>query len=424
MRCRHAALLPLLVLPHAAAQTCAVCFAGAVGSFLQPHVRRFAKERLVDALGCASVDNFFFVTLKADKQRAWDDVAPTPNASVDHFYAAAREFSPVSVAVHLREDSLSDDDDDAAHAQLARAAACYSLVEASELAARKRYDWVVKTRPDLAWVAPVPPAASLYEDRVYVAQHYWPVGDMFFIAPGKLAREVFRAVDALSQDSDCDVSQVGKIQSAGASESALHRHLASRRIPTQLYDGFAFVPARGREGADCQALNQIHAAACVLVANDGLVSEECQPAVTRPYAEGCRRDFPPLVASSEEAAEFDDRAWRAAAAPRLDAAPFFGKNRVLVVTTAGHDGSVLVGQLALCFVGAVRVDTVAKALGELLGDLSAGALGWTAARGKRHDAPLELWSYHCGTVRCTPACAQADVSPIIEGAGHPLRFAC
>jgi hypothetical protein len=248
---------------------------------------------------------------------------------------------------------------------------------------------------------------------------------MFFIAPWKLAREVFRAVDALSQDSDCDVSQVGEIQSAGASESALHRHLASRRIPTQLYDGFAFVPARGREGADCQALNQIHAAACVLAANDGLVSEECQPAVTRPYAEGCRRDFPPIsgVASSK-ALYFDDAAWRAAAAPRLYDAPFVGQNRVLVVTTAGHDGSVLVGQLALCFVGAVRVDTVAKALGELLGDLSTGALGWTAARRKLHDATLELWSYHRGSVRCTPACSQADVSPIIEGAGHPLRFAC
>ena len=90
------------------------------------------------------------------------------------------------------------------------------------------------------------------------------------------------------------------------------------------------------------------------------------------------------------------------------------------MTTAGHDGPALVGQLALCFVGAVRVDNVAKALGALLGDLSDGNLGWTKARKEPHDATLDgAWSHHRGTVRCTPACAQADVPPVIEGVGHP-----
>ena len=260
---RHALLL---LFHRAAAQQCAVCFAGnAMGSFQQPHVRRFAKERLVDALGCAAVDSFFYLTLDNTQQR--DDLLPAPNATVEAVHAAAREFDPVSVTVHLRDDSLGDDDDDA-HAQLSKAAACYSLVEASELAARKRYDWVVRTRPDLAWVAAVPPVKSLYEDRVYVSQHSWPVGDAFFIAPGKLAREVFRAVDALGQDSHCDASQVEEIGNAGVVESALHRHLASRKIPTQLYDGFAFVAARWREGGDCRALKQTHASACVLAANE------------------------------------------------------------------------------------------------------------------------------------------------------------
>ena len=414
---RHALLF---LFHHATAQQCAVCFSGSVeGSFLQPHVRRFAKERLVDALGCAAVDSFFYLTLDNTQQR--DDLLPAPNASIEAVHAAAREFDPVSVTVHVRDDSLKSDED-AAHAQLSKAAACYSLVEASELAARKRYDWVIRTRPDLAWVAAVPPVKSLYEDRVYVSQHSWPVGDAFFVAPGKLAREVFRAVDALGQDSPCDASQVeGK-----SAESALHRHLASRKIPTQLYDGFAFVIARWREGGDCRGLKQVHASACVLAANEGLVSDACQAAVARPYEESCRRDFPPLGGEpTSEAPDFDDAAWRAAAAPKLAKAPFVGQNRVLVVTTAGHDGPALVGQLALCFVGAVRVDTVAKALGALLGDLSDVNLGWTTARRELHDATLDgLWSHHRGTVRCTPACAQADVSPVIEGVGHPLRFAC
>ena len=108
---------------------------------MQPHVRRFAKERLVDALGCAAVDSFFYLTLE-DAAQQRDDLLPAPNASIEAVHAAAREFDPVSVTVHVRDDSLGSDDDDAAHAQLSKAAACYSLVEASELAARKRYDWV------------------------------------------------------------------------------------------------------------------------------------------------------------------------------------------------------------------------------------------------------------------------------------------
>ena len=90
---------------------------------MQPHVRRFAKERLVDALSCAAVDSFFYLTLDTAQQR--DDLLPAPNATVEAVHAAAREFDPVSVTVHVRDDSLKSDED-AAHAQLSKAAACYS----------------------------------------------------------------------------------------------------------------------------------------------------------------------------------------------------------------------------------------------------------------------------------------------------------
>ena len=68
----------LFLLHHAAAQQCAVCFAGNAVGLMQPHVRRFAKERLVDALGCAAVDSFFYLTLDAAQQQ--DDLLPAPNA--------------------------------------------------------------------------------------------------------------------------------------------------------------------------------------------------------------------------------------------------------------------------------------------------------------------------------------------------------
>ena len=132
---RHALLL---FFHHATAQQCAVCFAGNAVGLMQPHVRRFAKERLVDALGCAAVDSFFYLTLDNTQQR--DDLLPAPNATVEAVHGAAREFDPVSVTVRVRDDALGDDEGGAAHAQLSKAAACYSLVEASELAARKRYD--------------------------------------------------------------------------------------------------------------------------------------------------------------------------------------------------------------------------------------------------------------------------------------------
>ena len=54
---------------------------------MQPHVRRFAKERLVDALSCAAVDSFFYLTLDTAQQR--DDLLPAPNATVEAVHAAA-----------------------------------------------------------------------------------------------------------------------------------------------------------------------------------------------------------------------------------------------------------------------------------------------------------------------------------------------
>ena len=316
-----ARLLLFGCLAPAAAQRCAVCFSGAARSFARPHVRRAAKARLVDALGCDVTDAFFYVALEElplrHARRDWDDFAPAPNVagraerssrrrglriflarrrasslraslrpcgrtspavrrrknhrrrsstqvSADAFRLAALEFDPVAVAIHERDVAAADDDADAAAArpQLAKAAACFALVEAAEASSGRRYDWVVRSRPDLAWVAPAPPVAALRGDRVYVPGHFWPLGDMVAVTPRRYAEGVFRAVDALGDDGGCASEQVARVAGAGAPESALYRALAERAVPTQLYDGFAFALARHREGANCATLHLVHSSAC------------------------------------------------------------------------------------------------------------------------------------------------------------------
>ena len=99
-------------------------------------MRRFAKERMVDALGCAAVDTYFYVTMdKGTAEQASDDFTPAPNATVEAVHAAAREFDPVSVTLHVRDDSLKSDEDDA-HAQLSKAAACYDTATGEPSAQR------------------------------------------------------------------------------------------------------------------------------------------------------------------------------------------------------------------------------------------------------------------------------------------------
>ena len=99
-----ARLLLFGCLAPAAAQRCAVCFSGAARSFARPHVRRAAKARLVDALGCDVTDAFFYVALEESPlrhaRRDWDDFAPAPNV------AAERNARPVDAgfASSLRED--------------------------------------------------------------------------------------------------------------------------------------------------------------------------------------------------------------------------------------------------------------------------------------------------------------------------------
>ena len=46
---------------------------------------------------------------------------------------------------------------------------CFSMVQAHERAAKVRFDWVVKSRPDLLWLRPAPPARFLNASAVHLS---------------------------------------------------------------------------------------------------------------------------------------------------------------------------------------------------------------------------------------------------------------
>jgi hypothetical protein len=93
--------------------------------------------------------------------------------------------------------------------QLYKTAACFGLIESAEHTrtsmGQRPYDWIVRVRPDLAWVGTIAPLYSFRKDRVYLPGHFWPVGDMFAIVPRHLARSYFRAIDSFY---DCTSSWV------------------------------------------------------------------------------------------------------------------------------------------------------------------------------------------------------------------------
>ena len=201
-------------LPDLVTASCraAVCFSGHARSFMHPHVRGYMKKRLIERLECQIVDVFFYLTLEesrgTDQRRAWDNFTQQPTITAEEVRAATLEFNPVTVVLHDGGTALfphacgEDSVPLSAFSQLYKMAACFSLVESAETVAnyspskRRRYDWIIRMRPDLAWVGSLAPLDSFRRDRVFLPVHFWPVGDMFALVPRQLARTYFRAIDS------------------------------------------------------------------------------------------------------------------------------------------------------------------------------------------------------------------------------------
>lgn len=202
----------LLVLPELAVASCraAMCFSGHARSFIHPHVRKHLKKRLIEPLECETVDIYFYLELEEPREltlrQAWDNFTQQPAITAEEVRAAALEFNPVTIVLHHGDikplpHSCGEKGAPAkSFSQLYKMAACFGLIESAENVDTrpppKHYDWIVRARPDLAWVGSVIPLESFRRDRVFLPAHFWPVGDMFALVPRQLARTYFRAIDS------------------------------------------------------------------------------------------------------------------------------------------------------------------------------------------------------------------------------------
>ncbi|KAJ1447939.1 hypothetical protein M885DRAFT_541002 [Pelagophyceae sp. CCMP2097] len=278
----------------------AVCISGHVRSFGHAHVRAALRGRLLDALGCA-VDLYFHIAVDdatvKEAHREWDGFTCAPTFNESDVARFAEDLGWPVRALQFHQEGAgavphrcgAGSAAPAAFPQLHKVAACWGLI-----ADPGEYDWFVRVRPDLAWLAPVQPLRTFARDRVYVSGHFWPIGDQFAIVPAQFARVYFRAIESYYECRHrCDASPTPfYLQGTGAPESLLLRHLAESEVPAQLYDGFAYAIARHNEGANCLTLHLVHHHACVLLDGGG----GCQKALFDVYRARCEREFPPWCA--------------------------------------------------------------------------------------------------------------------------------
>lgn len=226
-----------ILLPSAIVQSCrvAVCFSGHVRSFMHAHVRHRTRERLIEQLDCETVDVFFYLALEEPREltmrRAWDNFTRPSMVTRDAVRAVTLEFNPTAVVLHYDGACHTHgcgENGAPTHAffQLYKTAACFGLVESAEAVQsayrspmnHARYDWIIRARPDLAWIAPLASINLFQNDRVYLPGHFWPIGDMFALVPRHLARIFFRAVDSFY---NCDTLCSKAPPSSGTNASTL-----------------------------------------------------------------------------------------------------------------------------------------------------------------------------------------------------------
>lgn len=414
-------VLPIMC---AACGRAAVCLVGHARSFMQSHIRRLLQSRLVASLGCEVVDLFLYVAIEdpaVTTRRSWDRFSRAPASSETAVRAAARELGAL-VVIDREEQSYAS----AAHSQLAKVAACWRHVEQAELA-RGRYDWIVRARPDLAWLEQPPPLSLFPADRVYVPAHYWPLADQFALVPRRFASSVFGAFDALETASNCTDWQV---PGAGVPESAVYRRLVDEDVPVQVYDGFIYVIARYFEGGACASLHLARSFACAIIAAD---PEQCHKALFRAYAARCRATVPATTESTAPASLDDLLPLRHLRDDlRLQRSLEEPPDAPLVLTTSGWDQGRVVAQLAMSFRPDAHLlrsrlkNAFARFVDNLL-DEPLWQRGTPQPVGNAslelHALFLDLWRSHVGTARCVPACVGADVTALFE-TPRPFRLMC
>lgn len=208
----------------------ALCIVGHPRSFRQPSVHRSIRERVIRVLRDAGyVVDIFFHMGRGDVPRKG-----TSAAGRDGLSAAIQVMNPVSVSRYSNTDvcklpHCAPSSVQCPHA-LYRISQCLEKIQEYETRTGTVYDWIYKTRPDIAFGTNITTPSSLRSDTLYMNRHLpgtsmhahkWlrekfpnnsqilggPVADHIFVASRDVAKVAFRASQAFQ---DCDLYKLPK----------------------------------------------------------------------------------------------------------------------------------------------------------------------------------------------------------------------
>jgi hypothetical protein len=208
----------------------AICMSGHVRSMVEPKVYMSLKQNLIDSIGRNSkkkeeeeknnqhsdngglnVDLFLYLELDENQRNGedvmrinagWDKGPNDMTISSEDLKEALRVLDPFKLQFHdsslPSSNALNDEDATVASAlklnnnhtcqfpskqagpQLLKMHKCFQLVMEHEKTRGFKYEWVIRSRPDLGWIFPMPSISSFSNKHIYVTSKYWPMGDQVF----------------------------------------------------------------------------------------------------------------------------------------------------------------------------------------------------------------------------------------------------
>lgn len=263
----------------------AVCIVGHARSFHLPSVHISIIRNLLRplAVNATSLDVFFHIGLHDVAK----DATKTAALKESETRKAATVMRPVILSIYndssfnLNREAHADCPPDLNPASaeyppsLLRASQCMALVKSYEERNNIRYDWIVKTRPDVAIGDPVAPIAQLQQDRAYINEHipgastpafstirelypqnaakilHKPFADHIAMVPRKLADTFFSAHLAAGE---C-LNRLQKSRLVNA-EAVMGMWLIKHALRYETMPWF-WILVRDREGPECARLRWV-----------------------------------------------------------------------------------------------------------------------------------------------------------------------
>ena len=159
----------------------------------------------------------------------------------------------------------------AAFAQMYKIWKCGQMIKEHEAREGMTFDWVVRARPDIAWLRKVKSVAEFDSNNIYVAQNnFWPVNDQFALVPREHMGSYFDVVFSYFECGDRAWFPDG----VGAPDCMLWRYLVhNSTVPVLMYD-FDMVIVRLEDGPRCSSLSKSFNLACQVVMAFGEMGDE------------------------------------------------------------------------------------------------------------------------------------------------------